>query len=199
MKKRITIFMCSILIISLFASNFSAYAASVTINETFEEAISSMENEVSSSGSSVISELNELIAMYKEKQSSSSTEDYEKLQVLIDTTYELIEEYRAYQSGISTYGGFDLVSTPAVAAVIAYFKSQNYLLSAELLTYAKNNNELYSSYTPLYGVYIVESPVTKNIAKGTVVEGTAEYPNSGNWYQKDLYYAIHAFRYTKPS
>lgn len=81
-------------------------------------------------------------------------------------------------------------------AIIAWFNSKGYLLSAELLDHAFNNNTIYSYYYPTYGSRVTYSSVywdIKNNASGTSGSGT--FPYTGSTYEKDLYYAIHNFNW----
>lgn len=72
-----------------------------------------------------------------------------------------------------------------------------YNLSAELLTHASINSVVDSVYSPVYGSRVIASQISYNIASGLSMSGGADFPNSGSSHEKDLYYAIHSFDYTK--
>ena len=96
----------------------------------------------------VVAELEKQIEYYQELLNSFiSQEQAEQIGNLISTTQELINEYREYMNTEQSRGDFHLIYTPAVATVIAYFNAQNYNLAAELLTHARDNDNLDSIYS----------------------------------------------------
>lgn len=100
----------------------------------------------------VIAELIELRVTYeKELAISTSNEEKDKLQNLINATNNNIVEYEFYMNNNSITGSFHLIYSPAVSLIIAWFNNQGYYLAAELLTHAKENNTVNSEYTPVYG------------------------------------------------
>lgn len=88
---------------------------------------------------------------------------------------------------------------PVVAAVIAWFSASGYKLSAELLTHMRSNKKINSSYTPKNGYVIKSSRTIKRIANATKTKGSDVMQNIGSTAEKDCYYAIHKFNFTKPS
>ena len=68
-----------------------------------------------------------------------------------------------------------------------------------MLTHAKDNTKLNSNYYPTNGSRVGQSSVFKSIASGTKTSGSGEFKNSGTTVDKDLYYAIHFFNFTKSS
>ena len=126
--------------------------------------MSVLEQELSSKGTDVIAELEKQIEYYQNMLNSFiSQEQAEQIQNLISTTQELITEYQVYINSEQTRGDFHLVYTPAVATVIAYFNSQDYNLAAELLTHARDNNNLDSIYNPINSNDVLSSSVYTNI------------------------------------
>lgn len=89
------------------------------------------------------------------------------------------------------------ISKAAVSAVKAWFNYNGYLLSAELLTHARENKVHNSLYTPINGYRVKQSPVYSKIMKLSSRSGTDAFPNSGTVAQRDLYYAIHKFSWSK--
>ena len=86
----------------------------------------------------------------------------------------------------------------AVSDLVAAFIQCSYKLSAELLTYAIGNDGA-TVYTPVYGSRVISSSVTEEIANGSTISGTGEYPfNSGDARNCiDLFFSIHGFQYAK--
>lgn len=155
---------------------------------------------VNESGSSVENELQKLILMYKnELELVQEPEEIEKLEDLINVTQELLEQYVNSSNEISPYGIYHPTLSTAVTSVIAWFSSNGYYLASELLSHAVSNDEKYSLYIPRYRDRVFSSSVYKKIKASTSLSGSDAFPNSGNTVDKDLYYAIHAFDYTKDS
>lgn len=114
------------------------------------EGVISLEQELTSKGTDVVTELEKQIEYYQGLLNSLNTQEQsEQIESLVFTTQELITEYQEYSNSEQTRGDFHLVYTPAVATVIAYFNSNNYNLAAELLTHARDNDNLDSIYTPV--------------------------------------------------
>lgn len=85
------------------------------------------------------------------------------------------------------------------AALIAWFNLNGYKLSSELLSYAKSNKKLNSNYTPKNGYLIKYTNTIKKIANRTSTKGSSSFRNSRSKEEKDSYYGIRKFNYTKPS
>lgn len=160
--------------------------------------IATINTELESDETDVVSELNEQKQYYQTLYSQTSdAEEKKKINCLIETTQELIDEYEQYINPIQTRGSFHLIYTPAVATVIAYFNNNGYKLAAELLTHAKDNDDLDSIYVPININIMHQSSVFMGIVNGTSTYGTAEFPDQGSTAEKDLYNAIHSFYYSK--
>ena len=197
-KNKMKVLICCILTVMMVVPSMTVFAANeATDKDVIEGNITAIEKELLANNTDVISEINALIADYT-AQSLNTTEDADKFVDLIATLEEMRDEYALYIAGISTYK-FHAVYSPAVAAVVAFFNMKGYKLSAELLTHAKNNTEINSNYYPTNGQRVKSSPTFANIAKGNKIVGSANFENSGNTAQKDLYYAIHTFSWIKPS
>lgn len=156
--------------------------------------ISAIETQLEEDGTDVVTELYALIAeLDGESQNDLRTQN------LIAAAQEAIQDYEAYKTGAQTRSIIgNAVYKAAVSTAVAYFNSNDYDLSAELLLHARDNTVLDSLYEPTYGYLVCHSAVFQNIANGTSVSGSASFPNSGDYIDKDLYYSIHAFSYTKP-
>ncbi len=199
-KGKFKILMCCMLAILMLVPSITAFAAEGNTNEeAVESNIIAIEEELSENGTNVVAEINDMIADYTALLSGATTdEDIAKITSLIATLEEMRDEYALYEAGISPYK-FHLIYSPAVTAVVAFFNSQGYKLSAELLTHAKDNTVLNSNYYPANGQRVKGSSTFTRIAYGSATKGSASFENTGNTVQKDLYYAIHAFNWTKSS
>lgn len=202
MKQRILSILLSVIMIlgvmptSLVLASENSSTIDIKSETQFQETIEIIEDDLNAKGTDIDIELNKLISiMEKEKSIETNQDEIAKLQSLINETTSLLNDYRNYTSDIQTYGITHPVYSPAVAAVIAFFSSSGYLLAAELLIHAKNNNVLNSRYIPYYGPRINASTVVLTIKQGPNRTGTAAFTNSGSKVQKDLYYAIHKFSY----
>lgn len=165
---------------------------------SLQNEIATINTELESDETDVVSELNEQKQYYQTLYSQTSdTEEKEKINRLIETTQELIDEYEQYMNPIQTRGSFHLIYTPAVAAVTAYFNNKGYKLAAELLTHAKDNDDLDSIYVPVNRDIMYQSSVFMEIVNGTSSYGTSAFPDEGGTVQKDLYNAIHSFYYSR--
>lgn len=197
MKKVLSLISC-ILIIALTAQNSFALSVSENSNEKIiAENIEIMENELEQNNTNVATELNEMMNEYRQIASTmSSREEIEQINRLITTLEELLIEYQLYADGITTYK-YHAIYTPAIAAAIATFHGLFYLLSAELLTHAKDNTVLDSNYVPTYGARARNSDVITQIAYSDAISGSATFEKGSNFMEKDLYYAIHNFDFSK--
>ena len=199
-KSKFKVLLSLLLAVLMLAPSMTVFAAeSNTKEQAIESNIIAIEESLSANGTDVLKEINDMITDYTALlPGATTTEETAKIMNLIATLEEMRDEYTLYASGISTCK-FHLIYSPAVAAVIAYFNSKGYDLSAELLTHAKQNTVVNTNYVPVNGQRVKQSNVFTSIAKATKTSGSASFPNEGNSVQKDLYYAIHAFSYTKTS
>lgn len=183
MKKIIGIILTVVMLLSVAVTAFAGQANSV--NEAVQ-AITIIEDELAESKTSVLAELTEMKARLT---------DAEQIAVIDD----MIEEYIAYQNGTLAvpYGSFHLIYSPAVSVVVAYFNSQGYVLSAELLAHAKDNNVLDSAYTPSNGALMSQTTKYTELCSNGLTSGTANFVKTGTTVDDDFYYAIHACSYTK--
>jgi len=72
-------------------------------------------------------------------------------------------------------------------------------LAAELLTHVEENAKLDSTYHPIHSSLVKKSKTFKEIANGGKTKGSGSFDNIKGTVNQDLYYAIHAFDFTKPS
>lgn len=181
MKKFVSIFLALIIIFSLSTSSFAVH----NTNEA-AQAIALIEEELAESNTSVIAELADM---------KSRMTDSAQIAVIDD----MIEEYSAYQNGTLAvpYGSFHIVYSPAVSAVVAYFNQQGYVLSAELLAHAKDNDVLDSAYTPSNSALMTQTAKYAELCSNGLTSGTANFVKTGATVDDDFYYAIHACSYTK--
>lgn len=183
MKKLISLALIFIMLMSISVPAFANQTSSV--NEA-AQAIALIEEELASSNTSVIAELADM---------KSRMTDSAQIAVIDD----MIEEYTAYQNGTLAipYGSFHLIYSPAVSAVVAYFNQQGYVLSAELLTHAKDNDVLDSAYTPSNSALMTQTTKYAELCSNGLTSGTANFVKTGATVDDDFYYAIHACSYTK--
>lgn len=198
---------------TLFASSAVSYAmpssnASTvnSVNQHLEESILLIQEDLEKNGTSIEAGLTDLTLLFEQqKQGSSDLKEIEKLEQLISTIGDLSTDYKNYKNGeLSTNNKNNItlqaqgsIYAPAVAAIASWFGSQGYLLSAELLLHAKDNTIYMSSYSPAYGSRVKSSSVTQRILASPARSGSGVFPNSGGQIDKDLYYAIHRFNWTK--
>ena len=182
LKKILCMALSAIMLLSIFVP---AFAVQNPINEA-AQAIAVIEDELAESNTSVLAELTEMKARLT---------DAEQIAVIDD----MIEEYAVYQNGTLAvpYGSFHLIYSPAVSAVVAYFNSQGYVLSAELLAHAKDNNVLDSAYTPSNGALMTQTAKYTELCSNGLTSGTANFVKTGATIDDDFYYAIHACTYAK--
>lgn len=182
MKKFISLFLTVIMLLSI---SVPAFAVQNPVNEV-AQAIAIIEDELAESNTSVLAELTEMKARLTDAEQIADID-------------EMITEYEAYQNGTLAvpYGSFHLIYTPAVIAVVAYFNSQGYILSAELLAHARDNNVLDSSYIPSNGALMNQTAKYTELCSNGLASGTANFVKTGATVDDDFYYAIHACSYTK--
>lgn len=178
-------------------TNTSYKQTNVMYESDIKEGIEMISDELSRKGTSISSALQNQLSFYQNLyENMQETEQIERIEALIDATQEIVLDYENYQRS-SERGGFHLIYSAAVAAVIAYFNNSGYNFAAELLTHARDNNDLDSIYEPVNKDDVLSSTVYQNIRYGSTLEGSSSFPESGATNDKDLYYAIHSFYYTK--
>lgn len=159
--------------------------------------VSEIEQALYENQTSVVAELDRMIVEYTKLNSQSTDRaTQEKAQEIIATLVVLRDEYLADRSSVDTYALHPIYAIE-VASVIAYFNLKGYTLSAELLTHMRSNTVLDSEYIPLHGGKVCESTVFQAILESQAASGSSVFPNTGNQNDKDLYYAIHKFDYTR--
>ncbi|MFM1539614.1 hypothetical protein [Helcococcus bovis] len=157
-----------------------------------------IKNELEKNGTSVETELRKNIKYYQNLLALNFLSQYEKDKVnsIINSLDDQIKSYNTNRD-YRFKSANNFIYSSAVSPVIAWFNYQGYMLSAELLTHAKENNEIDSLYIPIHGDRVTSSRVFKNIHRSSSFSGKAEFPNIGGTIEKDLYYAIHGFTWTK--
>lgn len=159
-----------------------------------------LEEEMSKNNTDVISELEKMELDYKEdlKKINSSDEEIKINRILSEITKMKIE-YGLYKENGSMQRS--IWYEASVTACITYFNMNGYKLSTELLVQAKVNKKLDSYYNPSARALtsITQSSKYWEIRDGKSTSGSAAFPNFGSVSERDCYYAIHKFSYTKPS
>lgn len=195
--KLIAVLSIIFVLLVLFTKSINVDALENSSTEIIDE-ISIIEEELNCNETNVTNELNNQIYYYQTLlENSTDEEQIKQIKSLISTTEELIDEYNSYSNSALTRGSFNLIYSPAVASVLAYFNACGYTLAAELLTHARDNEDLDSIYVPVNKDAVLSSNIYEEIKNGTTYEGTSSFPNSGSTNDKDLYYAIHSFYFSK--
>ena len=181
----------------VYASGKTEVASIETINDQLEANIQAIEKDLKERGTTVQGGLEAFIfQLEEEKQNNYDAESAAKLNKLISIAKDLLGDYVEYKNNIAPMV-YHPIYTPAIAAVLVWFYDNNYLLSAELLANAQDNTNSDAVYYPYYASRVTTSPVVARIMLGSETSGSDAFPNSGNQYTIDLYYAIHAFDWTK--
>lgn len=192
-EKNIVTFVCLLLTSAMLVPTFTFTVSA----QASQSCVACIEQELRTAQTSVISELDKMIVAYARIYNQSpDAAVQEKSQEIIDTLVELQDTYLAEKSSVCSYALHPIYAIE-VASVIAYFNLKGYNLSAELLTHMKSNTSLDSEYIPLYGGNVCESSVFQTIVDSQKTGGKGVFPNTGNKNDKDLYYAIHAFDFTR--
>ena len=134
--------------------------------EKMSELVYDIENQLQKDGTDVKKELRKLATELKKQERNVhniSNEllnrgKKEQIRSLEKTLDEMIHIYDTKKSTMIT-GGIEDVCRAAVIAIIGWFSSNDYLLSAELLSHAWDNNDIDSYYSPAFGIRIEASPV----------------------------------------
>ncbi len=183
------------------------------ISKKIANNISMIEKDLKKRGTSVIEELEDEIQFYENKIIDKNFKAKDKMN-LDETILQLrdnINNYTEYQQALeesrdSRFFPWLPIIPPiippiqfdaAVVAINAWFNSNDYNLSSELLTYAYNNDSLDIVYKPSNISAIKDTSTYLNIVDGEELFGGLRFENDGNAQQKDLYYAIHNFEYSK--
>ena len=112
--------------------------------DEFYSSIDTFETELEMYNTSVLAELNNQLNRYKKMLENKTYKDFDNVNKLIATTENLITEYEIYENRNKSRASYHAVYTPMIAAAIAYFNANSYILSAEMLTHAKDNKTLHS-------------------------------------------------------
>lgn len=205
-KRRVIIFLMAFLFL---CTTILSVKLSLPIKSVEANVVQTQQNEeqteIDPSEIDVVETLEMQIAEY---QSMMEQGNQEQLQKLICKTQEIIDEYiqsKNGNSGISTYAyGDGGIGDTVVPTAIATFSAAQFKLSAELLTVAYNNANIFISegrYVPVYGGRTVTSSVTTGVANGANTTGSDiyEYNTTDTVNEKDLALAIHEFNFSKPT
>ncbi len=230
MRKLLSIFLCTIFIVSLVsepvsAASFSDRGKGITVSpHSIDEAldlVASIEDSLSSEGTSIAVELKDFALSMEMQLDSMVKSDSSESRIILaqvnDMTRTLIDQSKTFdqkRNQLAARNAHQKQTTPgyqpgngltseqaytlAVLAVIAWFNSKDYKLSAELLTHAMSNSSLNSRYTPVYGNRVEASTCFWNCRdEYAVYSGDGEFTNSGSTEERDLYYAIHNFKWRR--
>lgn len=177
-------------------------SANVVNGETSGQAVEMMEPE------EVIEGLENQIDYYQNLMNVRTDSDsQEKITRLIQTTEELLATYEnsVTESGAILTRSSNGVLDVAVATMISGFSAAGYRLSAELLTHARDNTSLNSTYIPVNSDVLWGSPLLADIWTSGAISDSAVFPKVGGVPGgidpavglNDLFYAIHKFDYYK--
>ena len=201
MKRKFTKIISCFFAILMLVPNTIVYAADEKTDvQILQENIVAIEEELTANGTDVFSEISEMIVEYNEMLNNTTVnEEKQQITDLVSTLEEILSEYISYNEKGNINERFHIIYTPAVAAVIAYFNSNDYKLAAELLAHAEENTKFNSTYHPIHGSLVKKSATFKKIANGGKTKGSGSFAKIDGTVNQDLYYAIHAFDFTKPS
>ena len=191
MKKKLVIIMILLLI-------FLQCKDTIAETNQYDEAITLIkviEENLRKEGTSIPKELEKLSKHFKNK--ALTYEYHDKALSIVNSIDDILFDIDSSNKGINLKGVRHPIYSQAVGAVISWFSSQGYFLSAELLIHARDNNDPNSSYYPVEGSRVTTSDVFAKIKKSTEYKGKDEFPNQGSKYERDLYYSIHGFRWIK--
>lgn len=153
MKRKFTKIISCFFAILMLVPNTIVYAADEKTDvQILQENIVAIEEELTANGTDVFSEISEMIVEYNEMLNNTTVnEEKQQITDLVSTLEEILSEYISYNEKGNINERFHIIYTPAVAAVIAYFNSNDYKLAAELLAHAEENTKLNSTYHPIHG------------------------------------------------
>ena len=195
-KRMISLGVTLAFLITLFVPSVSALDFPANDEDILQETTDNIEQELNAQGTSISQELNKLIVTYQtDAEKATSVEQKDQLLQLAQATKNILEKYERY----GLLRGSPAVEAKyalAIAAIVSWFNSQGYILSAELLTHADDNTNPNSTYVPSYGYIVDYSSVTTAIRRGPGSNGTGIYSISDN---ADLHYSINKFNWTKTS
>ncbi|MCR5767399.1 MAG: hypothetical protein K6G45_02775 [Lachnospiraceae bacterium] len=170
------------------------------------ELINDIEGQLREKGTDVKSELKKFSEDIINTYEISYVKKYNKMDS--HKSVQVLELKKTVDKMIDSYGSKSLRSSEdmtiicenAVTAITAWFVTQNYMLAAELLAHARQNNSYGSNYSPSYGNRVEASAVFWALRNNTAItSGSGEFKNIGSTYEKDLYYGIHLFNWYKTS
>lgn len=175
--------------------------------------IEEIESILDKKGTSVSFELNKQIERYRELAKNAQGQELARLNCLIEGLTRLIENHQKVNGATVTkaqtkeasrgekkkkeLADKEDVLQSAIASVISFFTTCNYLLSAELLTQMYVNDSLDSTYYPLNADRTLRSSAVSEIKNREVSVGTGAFENEGSEIQRDNYFSLHKFRYVK--
>lgn len=175
-----------------------------------------IEDSLIQNNSSIEDQLTKQIEYYQDViENATDEETIDKAIILINSTREILSTYENNDMA-SVYSGFasdkpidnsDLIVfySAATAAIIAHFNNNKLVLAAELLTYAKSNNQLDSYYTPVNVSIVLNSTTYKQVLNSTYTssEESISAGERDEWAftegvdGEDLFNAIHGFSFVK--
>lgn len=210
-KKGLFLVFLSVLLILNCSMGYAITFDEQEILSNVNKNIETLEEYFESNGTSVIKELEkDKIRIEKLLENENDPVTIEKMKDQINGYDRLIDSYEFYSredlSKIYNEDSFDLygvshpVLSPAVASIVAYFTMNKYYLAAELLNhalYATKN----STYEPYQGNRVKYTNEFGRLRQEIVSsgrqsgQGSSSFPNKGSIEDRDLYYALHLYRY----
>lgn len=135
---------------------------------------------------------------------SESKAEAEKIQRLIITSEIMLADYSAYKSSLlqkdnSIPPDLLLFYNAVISAIVSDFTSNNEVLSAELITHARDSSTILNSdYIPVYGSNVVgSSKFMSLISDSTKICGTDNFPGGASSIEQDMLHALGYFNYNK--
>ena len=165
--------------------------------QSYYEVMDMLENELAKNNTTALDQLDNQLSRYETMLSNGEYNDMETMQSLIATTEDLIAKYEEYDRSKMMRAKTHPTYTPMISLANAYFESQDYYLSSELLLAAKNNDEYGKLYKIQRTDIIKAGKVFEKLAFGTSISGESKFITSGSTIDDDLYFSIREFSYTK--
>ena len=166
--------------------------------------IEKIEEYINVQGTSVLDELEKQQNFYTELIENETNElEAQKLRDLLATNKELISSYELYldikEDGEINREIGETEAKAVVAAIVAYFNLNGYVLSSELLMHAQDNETVDSIYEPYFRNRVAGTSVIQNIKRSSKSSGQSNFEKDGTSAGNDCYCAIHGFNWTKNS
>ena len=199
MKKKLVV--CFALVLLLFSCNvmsvFAEEMEEITQEELqfIEETTTMINTDLWNNNTFVEYELNSLI----EEVNDLGADGEEYARRLEEIRDEYLYEYDEVETVNMVGFGFVRIRILriAVASIIAWFRHKGCYLAAELLTFAKYNNDTSTEYIPYYGYIVKNTSGYSDIISKEEESDSYTFESRSGKYNADAYYSLHTVNYEK--